>query len=69
MKRYELEEASYPAPGYCLEEDPDGGYVAYEDHNAEIDKYKKLINEIETACDYTNSADNIKSLINKHKGE
>ena len=36
---------------------------------AEIDKYKKLIDQIETACDYTNSADNIQLLINDHKGE
>ena len=36
---------------------------------AEIDKYKKLIDQIETACDYTNSAYNIQLLINDHKGE
>jgi flagellar biosynthesis/type III secretory pathway protein FliH len=36
---------------------------------AEIDEYKKLIDEIEKACDYTNSAYNIQLLINDHRGK
>jgi len=34
---------------------------------AEIDELNKLVSEIREACDYTNAAENIKSLIIRHK--
>ena len=47
------------------------GYIAVAilalEQQAEIDRMNKLVSEIREACDYTNAAENIKSLIIRHK--